>query len=52
MLEKSAISLELADVVRRRTFTTMAQRFPRRKMLAKEAMMKYLARVESAVGDP
>ena len=47
-LENSAISLELAEVLRRRTFTTMAQKFPRRKRLAKEAITKYLLRVESA----
>jgi len=51
LLDKSAISLELAEVLRRRTFTTMAQQFPRRKRLAKEAIAKYLLRVEeSAVG--
>ena len=50
-LEKSAISLELAELLRRRTFTTMAQQFPRRKRLAKEAITKYLLRVESAAGD-
>jgi hypothetical protein len=50
-LEKSAISLELAEVLRRRTFTTMVQQFPRRKRLAKEAITKYLLRVESAAGD-
>jgi len=47
-LENSAISLDLAEVLRRRTFTTMAQKFPRRKRLAKEAITKYLLRVESA----
>jgi hypothetical protein len=50
LLEKSAISLELAKVLRRRTFTTMAQRFPRRKRLAKEAIMRYLLRVGSVSG--
>jgi hypothetical protein len=48
-LENSAISLELAEVLRKRTFTTMAQKFPRRR-LAKEAIAKYLLRVESAAG--
>jgi hypothetical protein len=42
--------LELADVLRRRTFTTMAYSFPRRRRSAKEAITKYLLRVESAVG--
>jgi len=52
-LEKSAISLELADVLRTRTFTTMAQRFPRRMRLAREAIAAYLLRVEeSTVGGP
>ena len=52
LLEKSDISLELAEVLRSRsTFTTMAQSFPWRRRLAKEAIMKYLLRVESAVGD-
>jgi len=51
LLEKSAISLELANVLRTRTFTTMAQRFPRRMRLAREAIAAYLLRVEeSAVG--
>ena len=47
-LEKSAISLELADVLRTRTFTTMAQRFPRRMRLVREAIAAYLLRVEEA----
>ncbi|KIM37588.1 hypothetical protein M413DRAFT_30784 [Hebeloma cylindrosporum] len=51
LLEKSAISFDLAEVMRRRTFTTMAQRFPRRTRLAKEAIKKYLSRVESAMGN-
>ena len=51
-LENSAISLELAAVLRRRTFTTMALQFPRRKRLAKEAIAKYLLQVESAAGNP
>jgi hypothetical protein len=52
LLEKSDISLELAEVLRSRsTFTTMAQRFPRRRRKAKEAITKYLLRAESAVGD-
>jgi hypothetical protein len=50
-LERSAISLELADVLRSCTFTTMAWKFPRRKRLAKEAIARYLFRVESAVGE-
>ena len=52
-LEKSAISLELANVLRTRTFTTMAQRFPRRMRLAREAIAAYLLRFEeSVVGGP
>ena len=51
LLEKSAISSELADVLHGCTFTTMAWKFPRRMRLAKEAIGKYLVRVESAVGD-
>ena len=51
LLEKSAISLELAEVLRRRTFTTMAKKFPRRRRLANEAITKYLLRVASVVGD-
>ena len=50
-LEKSAISSELADMLRTRTFTTMAQRFPRRMRLVREAIAAYSLRVEqSAVG--
>ena len=51
-LENSAISSDLAEVLRRRTFTTMAQKFPRRSRLAKEAITKYLLRVESVAGNP
>ena len=51
-LEKSVISLELAHLLRSRTFTTMAQRFPRRVKLAREAIRIYLSRVDSAVGGP
>jgi len=51
-LKKSAISLELAEALHRCTFTTMAQKFPRRRTLAKEAIAKYLLRVESAVPEP
>ena len=50
-LENSAISLELAELLHRRTFTTMAQQFSRRKRLAKEAITKYLLRVESGAGN-
>jgi len=39
-LEKSAISLELAGVLRSRTFTTMGQQFPLRMRLAKVAITK------------
>jgi hypothetical protein len=51
-LAKSAISLELAEVLRGCTFTTMGQKFPRRMRLAKNAISRYLSEVESAVGDP
>ena len=45
-LEKSTISLELADVLRRCTFTTMGWKFPRRMRLAKDAITRYLYEVE------
>jgi len=51
LLEKSPVSLELADVLRGCAFAMMAQKFPRRRRLAKEAIAKYLLRVESAVGE-
>ena len=51
-LDNSAISLELAEVLHRHTFTTMAQKFPRRWRLAKEAILRYLLQVDSAVGGP
>ena len=47
-LEKSGVSLELADALRSNRFTTMAWEFPRRMRFAKEAIKKYLLRVESA----
>jgi hypothetical protein len=47
-LKKSAISLELADVLHSCTFTMMAWKFPRRRRLAKEAIARYLFQVESA----
>ena len=50
LLENSAISLELAEVLRRCTFTMMSWQFPRRRRLAKEAISRYLLRVESVVG--
>jgi hypothetical protein len=50
LLEKSAISLELTKALHCRTFAMMAQGFPRRTKLAKEAIARYLARVESTVG--
>jgi len=51
-LEESAISLELADVLRDCIFTTMAQQFRRKMMLARKAITSYLFRVDSAVGRP
>jgi hypothetical protein len=52
LLEQSPVSLELADVLRGYTLAMMAWRFPRSMRLAKEAIGKYLLRVDSAVGDP
>jgi len=46
LLERSAISLELAGVLHRCTFTRMAQKFPRRTRLAKEAITRYLLLVQ------
>jgi len=51
LLEKSAISLELAHILHRRTFTMMAQKFPWRRKLAKEAITRYLLRAESVAGE-
>ena len=48
-LEECTISLELADVLRTWTFTTMAQQFPWKMRLAREAITSYLFRVDSAV---
>jgi len=50
LLERSAISLELAEMLRGCTFAMMAWEFPRRVKLAKKAKARYLLRVESAVG--
>jgi len=50
LLKKSAISLELADILHRRSFAMMAQKFPRKMRLAKEAIARYLLQVESAAG--
>ena len=52
LLEESAISLELADVLRTRTFAMMAQESPREMKSAKAAITAYLLRVESVVGSP
>ena len=51
LLERSEISLELAQALRGCTFAMMASGFPRSVRLAKKAMAKYLLRVESAVKD-
>ena len=51
LLEKSGISLELAKVLCGCTFTTMAQKFPQKRRLAKDAIKMYLLRVEGAVDD-
>ena len=50
LLEKSAVSLEIADVLRGCTFTTMALGFPQRMWVAKDAMRRYILRVESVMG--
>jgi hypothetical protein len=50
LLEKVDISLEVAEVLHSCS-TTMVQRFPWTRRKAKEAIMKYLLWVESAVGD-
>ena len=50
LLERSAVSLELADVLHNCTFTTMAQKFPRSTRLAKAAINKYLLQVEESAG--
>jgi len=52
LLEKSAISLELADVLRSRTFAMTAQKSPRKMKLVKAAITTYLLRVDSVVGSP
>ena len=49
-LEKSATSPELAEVLRGCTFTTMGQKFPRRMRLAKDAVLKYLLRIDAGPG--
>ena len=51
LLQRSAISLELAGVLCLCTFTTMAQKFPRRVRLAKEAMTRYLQLVQPGMDD-
>jgi len=49
LLERSEVSLELAEILRGCTFAMMASRCPRRVRLAKEAIAQYLFRVESTV---
>ena len=51
LLEKSPVSLELADMLRGCAFAMMSQEFPRRRRLAKEAIAKYLLQVESATDE-
>jgi len=48
LLEKSAVSLELADVLHGSTFTMMAQKFPQRRRLVKEVIARYLVWVATA----
>ena len=52
LLERSAISLELAGVLDCCTFTRMAQKFPRRTRSAKEAITRYLLLVQRGMDDP
>ena len=52
LLERSAISLELEKVLRHCTFSRMAQKFPRRTRLAKEAIARYLLLVQRGMDDP
>jgi len=52
LLAKSATSLELAKALHCPTFAMMAQRFPRRMRLVKEAIGRYLLRVEPVEGNP
>jgi len=51
-LERSAVSLELADILRGCTFAMMGQKFPWRMRLAKVAITKYLLLVDSGVNSP
>jgi len=51
LLQRSAISLELTKALHCHTFAMMAQIFPRRMRLAKEAIARYLAWAGSALGD-
>ena len=52
LLEKSAILSELTNMLCCCTFMKMAQRFPWRLRLAKEAIERYILLVESAEGNP
>ena len=52
LLERSSISLELVGVLRRCTFARIAQKFPRRTKLAKEAITRYLLLVQPEMDDP
>jgi len=52
LLERSSVSLELANVLRGCTFALMAWEFPRSMRLAKEAIEKYLLRVDCTVDNP
>jgi len=52
LLEKSPVSLELGNVLRGCTFALMAWEFPRAMRLAKDAIGKYLLRVDCIVDDP
>lgn len=50
-LERSAVSLEMANVLRGCTFTTMMLIFPRKIKVAKRLMRRYILRVESEMSD-
>jgi len=50
LLGRSAVSSEMADVLRNCIFATMGLEFPRKTRVAKDAMRRYILRVESAMG--
>ena len=50
LLEKSVVSLQLADLLHGCTFAWMAWEFPQQMQLVKKAITRYLSWVESAAG--